>query len=101
MKFFDNWFRYQVKKAMNYYEDDQPVPVCTRSNGINDGNEIIDHRRSMSIKMQAAKGGTIVQLSHYDSKSCEWEHDLYIITDDKNLGEELSSIMAQYRLTHL
>lgn len=94
MKWLDNWFRYQCNKAMNTIPND--TPVCVKA-----VDDIIDHRKSYNIKMQPAHGGTILEVSHYDTRKDEYNRDLYIIEQDKDIGQEISSILVQYRLTHI
>lgn len=97
MKWFDKWFKYQVNKALR--EDD-----CRQST-VNDSpcvisvkEDVVDYRKSINLKMQTAHGGTIVEVSHYDTNKEEWERDLYILTDEQDLPTELSSILVQHNL---
>ena len=48
--------------------------------------------------MMPATGGTIIQVSHFDSKVGEHVYDTYVITDDNDIGNEINKILVQYRL---
>ena len=41
------------------------------------------------LNIYGASGGTIVETTKYDRKHDENRHSLHVVTDDKNLGEEL------------
>lgn len=98
MEWFDKWFQYQCEKAWNAKHNDNPVRIVAADNMPADN--IIDNTRSYIIKMQPAHGGTILEVSHYDKRQDEYNRDLYIIEQDKDVGKEISSILVQYRLTH-
>lgn len=50
--------------------------------------------QGMNFSIHRANGGCIVQYSQYDKRSELSEHKLHIITDDKDLGEELAKIIT-------
>ena len=45
-----------------------------------------------------ASGGTIVETTKYDRKNDENRHSLHVVTDDKELGEELAKIITMEQL---
>ena len=50
------------------------------------------------LNVYCASGGTIVETTKYDSKKDEHRHSLHVITDDKELGEELAKIITMESL---
>ena len=50
------------------------------------------------LNVYSASGGTIVETTKYDSKKDEHRHSLHVITDDKELGEELAKIITMESL---
>lgn len=47
-----------------------------------------------NFKVHKATGGTIVELNKYDSVNDRHKNAIYVIMDDKELGEELSKIIT-------
>ncbi len=50
------------------------------------------------LNVYSASGGTIVETTKYDRKNDEHRHGLHIVTDDKDLGEELAKIITMESL---
>ena len=50
------------------------------------------------LNVYSASGGTIVETTKYDRKNDEHRHGLHVVTDDKDLGEELSKIITMESL---
>ena len=50
------------------------------------------------LNVYSASGGTIVETTKYDRKSDENRHSLHVVTDDKDLGEELAKIITMESL---
>jgi hypothetical protein len=50
------------------------------------------------LNVYSASGGTIVETTKYDRKSDEHRHSLHVVTDDKELGEELAKIITMESL---
>lgn len=95
---FKKWFREQCKEA--WYDDTVPEPCRNSAEIIKADDSIIDHRTSYTVRMQPANGGTIIEVSHYDKRQGEYNRDLYIVGDGVDLGEEISKVLVQYKLTH-
>jgi hypothetical protein len=53
---------------------------------------------SFSLNIYGASGGTIIETTKYDRKSDENRHSLHVVTEDKDLGEELSKIITMEQL---
>ena len=50
------------------------------------------------LKIYGASGGTIIETTKYDRKSDENRHSLHVVTEDKDLGEELAKIITMEQL---
>ena len=50
------------------------------------------------LNIYSASGGTIIETTKYDSKKDEHRHSLHVVTDDKELGEELAKIITMESL---
>ena len=50
------------------------------------------------LNVYSASGGTIVETTKYDRQKDEHRHSLHVVTDDKELGEELSKIITMESL---
>jgi hypothetical protein len=94
MNFFRKWFAKQCKQAWddsrNIIEADVPQKLSTVSRSI-DSN-------GMNFTVYRANGGHIVETRQYDRKRDSNDHSLHIITDDKDLGEEIGKIITFERL---
>lgn len=50
------------------------------------------------LNIYGASGGTIVETTKYDRKNDDNRHSLHVITEDKDLGAELSKIITMEQL---
>ena len=50
------------------------------------------------LDVYSASGGTIVETTKYDRQKDEHKHSLHVVTDDKDLGEELAKIITMESL---
>ena len=79
-----NWLMKDSDDCESVYADD-----C-------DGVDL--HSQGFRLQVYGASGGTIVETTKYDQKKDENRHSLYVITEDKDLGEELSKIITMEQL---
>jgi hypothetical protein len=56
------------------------------------------HSQGFRLNIYGASGGTIVETTKYDQKKDENRHSLYVVTEDKDLGEELAKIITMESL---
>lgn len=56
------------------------------------------HSNSFRLQVYGASGGTIIETTKYDRKNDENRHSLYVVTEDKELGEELAKIITMEQL---
>jgi hypothetical protein len=46
------------------------------------------------LNVYSASGGTIVETTKYDRQKDDHRHSLHVVTEDKDLGEELAKIIT-------
>jgi hypothetical protein len=74
-------------------DNDQCEPVYANDC---DGPEI--QSQGFRLNIYGASGGTIIETTKYDRKQDENRHSLHVITEDKDLGEELAKIITMESL---
>lgn len=74
--------------------DDQPDECYA----VEDSNGPDLNAQSFRLSVYGASGGTIIETTKYDHKSDENRHSLHIVTEDKDLGEELAKIITMEQL---
>jgi hypothetical protein len=102
----------QIKRARQYTEnrpmkltikqrirqwlmnDDQPDECYA----VEDSSGPDLHSQSFRLNIYGASGGTIIETTKYDRKSDENRHSLHIVTEDKDLGQELAKIITVEQL---
>ena len=47
-----------------------------------------------NLRVYKASGGTVIETNTYDSSKDRHRNGLYVITDDKDLGHEISKIIT-------
>jgi hypothetical protein len=102
----------RLKRALQYTED-RPMKLTfkqrLRNWLLNDENEFahsiaIDdcapnfQSQGFRLNIYGASGGTIIETTKYDRKSDENRHSLHVVTEDKDLGDELSKIITMEQL---
>ncbi len=94
MKLFKNWFAKMCREAWensrNVIEADVPQKLVSSGRSI-DSN-------GMNFTVYRANGGHVIETRQYDRKRDSNDHSLHIITDDKDLGEEIGKIITFERL---
>ena len=78
---FFNW----LSGAEEIYISDQPVADSLNSNGIR-------------FNLYKAHGGFVVETRSYDERNDRNFNKMYVITEDKDLGEELGKIITMESL---
>jgi hypothetical protein len=103
----------QLKRARQYVEE-RPMKLTFKQrirNWLMDDSDEADYApisvdsdgpsldsNSFRLKVYGASGGTIIETTKYDRKSDENRHSLHVVTEDKDLGEELSKIITMEQL---
>jgi len=87
MKWFYSWLGKKCQKAI---EENQKEVVLA-----SDSTRSIDMgTRGMNFTVYRANGGHVIETRKYDRKNDRSDHGLHIITDDKDLGEEIGKIIT-------
>lgn len=74
-------------------DDDTPDPYS-----IEDETGLDLNSQSFRLNIYGASGGTIIETTKYDRKTDENRHSLHIVTEDKDLGQELAKIITMEQL---
>ena len=95
MKWFDKWFRNKCIQAWNERNEigeDSPIPM-TKAGLVRGGGQSIDSQ-GMNFTVYRASGGHIIETRTYDRHKDRNNHGLHIITDDKDIGDEIGKIIT-------
>ena len=92
MKWFDKWFKKKCVEAWNDRQDSEPIPV-TKAGLVRGGGQSIDSH-GMNFTVYRASGGHVIETRTYDKHRDRSNHGLHIITDDKDLGDEIGKIIT-------
>jgi hypothetical protein len=79
-----NWLMNDSDNELSYAVEDENGPDL--------------NSQSFRLNIYGASGGTIIETTKYDRKSDENRHSLHIVTEDKDLGQELSKIITMEQL---
>lgn len=96
---FDRWFLRKSKQIWEY-QNRQNHPVYTAATPhLGPVTRLgLDLGDGTCLRFWKANGGTVVELQYYVQAHHDWTKEIYIIHENKNLYEELSSIMTQHML---
>lgn len=90
MKWFDKWFAKKCKQAWDsgneIMKEPDIIPVTKSSR--------IDNERTMTLNVTKANGGWVIEHRQYDRHKDRSNSNVHIITDDKDLGEEIGKIIT-------
>lgn len=92
MKWFSNWIYKQVQKARDNEIEDKLG--SSKQMAVRPIEDDTINARGMNFTMYKANGGYIVEYRKYDQRKDQWDNKLHIITEDKDLGEELGKIVS-------
>ena len=90
MSWFNKWIAKKIKQAREgEYElakeaEIMPVQKSTR----------IESDRTMTLNVTKANGGWVIEHRQYDKRTDRNNNSVHIITDDKDLGDELGKIIT-------
>ena len=89
MKWFNKWFAKKCKQAWedaNKVEKDSPQLATVSERNLSS--------HGMNFTVFRANGGHVIETRIYDRKRDENSMNLHVITDDKDLGEEIGRIIT-------
>lgn len=89
MKWFYKWLDKKIKKARDsdYQIVKEEIMPATKSNRI-------DNERTMTLNVTKANGGWVIEHRQYDKHKDRNNNSVHIITDDKDLGDEIGKIIT-------
>ena len=96
MKWFNKWFAKKCVEAWDSRHDSEAIPV-TKAGLIRGGHNSIESN-GMNFTVYRASGGHIIETRTYDRHKDRNNHGLHIITDDKDLGDEIGKIITYENL---
>ena len=83
------------QRIRNWLMNDTEPEDCY---AIEDNNGVDLSSNSFRLNVYGASGGTIIETTKYDRKSDENRHSLHVVTEDKDLGQELAKIITMEQL---
>jgi hypothetical protein len=89
-----NWFFTWLRRRIQQTELLVDVPYANQSKASVIGARNIESASSINFTINKANGGYVVSYSVYDRKTDRHDQRLHIITEDKDLGEELGKIIS-------
>ncbi len=89
MKWFDKWFAKKCKQAWEDGRKEKEVGLALTA-----ARSIESSSNGMTFTVYRASGGHVIETRKYDRKRDTNDNGLHIITDDKDLGEEIGRIIT-------
>jgi hypothetical protein len=86
MQWFYNWLDKKISNSRHFNDGPEPAIVTSSARTIDSSG--------MNFTVYRANGGHIIETRKYDRKRDNNDHSLHIITDDKDLGEEIGKIIT-------
>ena len=83
------------QRIRNWLMNDSDANECY---AVEDENGPDLNSQSFRLNIYGASGGTIIETTKYDRKSDENRHSLHVVTEDKDLGQEISKIITMEQL---
>jgi hypothetical protein len=83
------------QRIRNWLMNDNDAEECY---AVEDSNGVDLSSNSFRLNVYGASGGTIIETTKYDRKIDENRHSLHVVTEDKDLGQELSKIITMEQL---
>jgi hypothetical protein len=87
-------FKQRIRNWLLKDEDEADYGLTIASDS--DGPNI--QSQGFRLNVYGASGGTIIETTKYDRKNDDHRHSLHVVTEDKDLGEELSKIITMESL---
>ena len=99
MKWFDKWV---LSRAEKIATKQSGIEMNYATSAIKPARLSADHggldSPAVRFKMFKASGGTIIETQIYNERIDRHVNGLYVITNDKNLGEEINKILTMESL---
>jgi hypothetical protein len=92
-----NWLKLKLRNWVNSAQDTYECETISmgtvNSIGIGRGPSL-DSDKGIRFQVYKATGGTVIETCFYDRHKDRNYNGLYVITDDKDLGKEISKIIT-------
>lgn len=107
MKWFDKWFANKCKQAWQESQNEGAESESMYTNkvvgGLSTGRPRVSRDEglrspSTNFALYSANGGTVVELRSYNESTDRNQNVLYVISSDKDLGQELGHIVTMEAL---
>lgn len=93
--FFKQWLWKYVKEAAVIEESQQIKEILRPADHIiSTSSNSLDSDKGIRFQIYKATGGMIIETNFYDRLKDRHQSSLYVITDDKDLGLEISKILT-------
>lgn len=92
MKWFNKWFEKKCREAWENSRQEKELTLSSGNLVPARDNSINTH--GLNFTVYRANGGYIIEHRIYDKKHDRNNSGLHIITDDKELGEEIGKIIT-------
>jgi hypothetical protein len=93
MKWFNKWFAKKCAEAWDSRHDSEAIPASTKAALIRGGHNSIESN-GMNFTVYRANGGHVIETRSYDRHKDRNNMGLHIITDDKDIGDEIGKIIT-------
>jgi hypothetical protein len=99
MKWLDSFIQRCYNRAR---ERDQIMPIGydrqMKGSHTLTSSRSVDANNGFNIKVYRASGGTVIETNMYDQVKDREHRGLFVVTDDKDLGQELGKIITMENL---
>jgi hypothetical protein len=85
------------QKLRNWLMEEESDDYESVTLSIDDINPSLESN-GFRLQVYKAKGGVIVETRNYDPRKDENRNSLYVVTEDKDLGEEIGKIITMENL---
>jgi hypothetical protein len=93
------WFKQIVTRWVREdWDNVRNELVAVKSSNRLGSNRSVDADGGFRINVYRARGGTVIETSLYDHVKDRDHRGLFVVTDDKDLGEELGKIITMENL---
>jgi hypothetical protein len=96
-----NWLKLKLRNWVNSAQDiysAEPMKMATAGSISIGRGPSLDSDKGIRFQVYKANGGMVVETSTYDRHKDRSYNGLYIITDDQDLGKEISKIITMETL---
>ena len=93
-----SWFKNKLRNWLLQDDCEAVMTKAIRSSAIGIDRESIDSDKGIRFAAYKAQGGMVIETNFYDRIKDRSHRTLHVITDDKDLGKEISRIITMETL---